>query len=87
MRAGDAAAVLTENDRAEELFGLAAVCDWLVTTSTRVAQPAGLKPTSVLDAPLAATAGSGLSCRPLPVSQATVPRSWPPDDVLLSVTL
>ena len=83
---GGAAAVLTVKDRKAELVGFAAVCDWLVTTSTRAAQPAGLNPTSELDCPLAATEGSALSCRPLPVSQATVPRSWPPADVLESVT-
>src|SRR5215211_2980068 len=84
---GGAPAVLTENERRAELVGFAAVCDWFVTTSTREVQPTGLNPASVLDAPLPATVGSGFSCRPLPVSHATVPRSCPPAEVLLSVTL
>src|SRR5829696_6164348 len=79
--------VLTENERALEVVGLAAVCDWFVTTRTRAAQPAGLKPLRVLDCPLATTDGSALSESPAPVSQATVPRNWPPADVFASTTL
>jgi len=85
--ADGAVAVLIEKDLDAELRGLGAVCDWFVTTSTGARQPAGLKLTSVLDAPLAAMSGSGLSRRSPPVSQTTVPRSWPPADVFASVTL
>jgi hypothetical protein len=84
---GAATAVLTENDREADVVGLAAVWDWFVTTSTRDVHPAGSNPVSVRDSPAAATAGSVLSLSPLPVSQATVPRSCPPADVFDSVTL
>ena len=56
---GGGALVLTWILRFVDVVGFAAICDWLVTTSTREEQPAGSKLVSVRDWPVAATAGSG----------------------------
>src|SRR4051812_30873150 len=81
-----AATVVTENERAVELVGLSAVCDWFVTTSTRDVQPLGSNDSSVPFWRAASTAGSVLSTRPVLVTHATVPRSRPPLEVFWSVT-
>ena len=78
---GGAVPVLTENERALELVGFGAVCDWLVTTSTREVQPLGSNAWSVPLWPAASTPGSVLSTSPVLVTHATVPRSWPPLEV------
>jgi hypothetical protein len=85
---GPPAKVLTWYERSvPAVEGFAAVWAWFVITATELRQPEELKPVKVVEPPEPTTAGSGLTRRAAPVSHTTLPRSWPPAELLASVTL
>ena len=63
------------------------VCDWFVTTSDHIRAPGGIEDRSARRAwPEPATWDRAFTSRAVPVSHTTLPRSWPPEEVLSSIT-